>query len=163
MLIAFVAAYSVGAFGRNLPYAMAVLGGFAVTTGSATSRRSRADMLWTCLALCLPLAVGLTARRLRGQTQAAEHRAQVVQQDQQALAAAAAAEERRRIARELHDIVSHSLGVVVLHAGAAEQVLDRDPDKAREALRSDTHGRAGGDCGDGNPGRADPRRRRAAA
>ena len=45
-------------------------------------------------------------------------------------------EERRRIARELHDIISHSLGVLVLQAGAAEQVLERDPERAREVLHS---------------------------
>jgi signal transduction histidine kinase len=58
-----------------------------------------------------------------------------MQQEQQALAEAAARQERQRIARELHDIISHGLGVMVLQAGAAEQVLDRDPSKAREALQ----------------------------
>jgi len=50
---------------------------------------------------------------------------------------AMAAEERGRIARELHDIVSHGLGIVVVQAGAAEQVLDREPERARDALRVD--------------------------
>jgi signal transduction histidine kinase len=54
------------------------------------------------------------------------------EQDEQARAAVEA--ERRRITRDLHDVISHSLGVVVLQAGAAEQVLTRDPDKARELL-----------------------------
>jgi signal transduction histidine kinase len=56
------------------------------------------------------------------------------EQDERALAAAE--EERRRIARELHDILAHSLGVLVLQAGAAEQVLERDPARAREVLHS---------------------------
>jgi len=58
-----------------------------------------------------------------------------MQQEQQALTEAAARQERQRIARELHDIISHGLGVVVLQAGAAEQVLDQDPGKAREAMQ----------------------------
>ena len=50
--------------------------------------------------------------------------------------AAAVAGERRRIARELHDIISHALGVMVLQAGAADQALDGEPVKARKAVRT---------------------------
>lgn len=46
----------------------------------------------------------------------------------------AAATERRRIARELHDIVAHSLSIVALQAAAAEQFLVRDPERARTHL-----------------------------
>ena len=48
----------------------------------------------------------------------------------------AALNERARIARELHDVISHSVSVMVVQAGAAEQVFDSDPDQARNALRS---------------------------
>lgn len=74
----------------------------------------------------------LAGRTIRSRTE----RAGELEREQLELANATAEAERRRIARELHDVISHSLGVLVLQAGAAEQVLDRDPERAREVLRS---------------------------
>ena len=46
------------------------------------------------------------------------------------------------MARELHDSVGHALNVVVLHAGAAQRIIDKKPELAREALDSiETAGR----------------------
>jgi signal transduction histidine kinase len=42
--------------------------------------------------------------------------------------------ERLRIAREMHDTVAHSIGIVALQAGAARRVIDSRPDRARDAL-----------------------------
>ena len=55
-----------------------------------------------------------------------------VERDQQAVIAAAA--ERTRIARELHDIVSHTLSVVITLADAAALVSRADPERGTEAM-----------------------------
>lgn len=48
----------------------------------------------------------------------------------------AVAAERARIARDLHDIVAHSVSVIVVQAAAAEEVLGREPERARAPLRA---------------------------
>jgi signal transduction histidine kinase len=48
----------------------------------------------------------------------------------------AVAEERSRIARELHDVVAHNVGLMVVQAQGAQRVLDRDPQRARQALET---------------------------
>jgi signal transduction histidine kinase len=56
------------------------------------------------------------------------------ERDQQTLLAAAA--ERARISREMHDVVAHSLAVVISLANGATAKLGRDPEQSREALAS---------------------------
>jgi signal transduction histidine kinase len=60
---------------------------------------------------------------------------------QAALAAHAVADERRRIAREVHDVIAHSLSVTLLHVTGARRALqqDRDVDDAVEALEHAEH------------------------
>lgn len=45
------------------------------------------------------------------------------------------AEQRLQIARDLHDVLANSIGVMVVHAEAAEEVLADDPDRAAQAMR----------------------------
>ncbi|GHE00978.1 sensor histidine kinase [Streptomyces alanosinicus] len=44
--------------------------------------------------------------------------------------------ERLRIAREMHDMVAHSIGAIAIQAGAAKRAVDSQPDGVREALGS---------------------------
>jgi signal transduction histidine kinase len=79
----------------------------------------------------------LLGRALRGRGERAaqlEQRAARLEADQQAQAQAAVAAERARIARELHDVIAHSVSVMVIQAGAAEQLLEETPERARGPL-----------------------------
>jgi signal transduction histidine kinase len=74
---------------------------------------------------------GRVQRTDRAEARTAELEAQREQQIQVAVA-----DERALIARELHDVVAHSVSLMVLQAGAARQALDRNPEKAREPMLS---------------------------
>jgi signal transduction histidine kinase len=56
--------------------------------------------------------------------------------EQRRMARDAVAQERLRIARELHDVVAHSMSVIAVQAGTGRTVIDDDPDLARQALIS---------------------------
>lgn len=57
-----------------------------------------------------------------------------LEQAQAALAEQAVAQERQRIAREIHDVIAHSLTVTMLHLTGARLALEHDPREATEAL-----------------------------
>ncbi|MBF4623268.1 histidine kinase [Clavibacter sp. VKM Ac-2872] len=54
---------------------------------------------------------------------------------QAARSRAAVAAERTRMARELHDVAAHHLTALVVQAGAAERLVDLDPERAKDSLR----------------------------
>jgi signal transduction histidine kinase len=63
-------------------------------------------------------------------------RAERLDAEREQLARSAASAERARIARELHDVITHSVSVMVIQAGAARMVMDSDPERAEASLES---------------------------
>ncbi|GLI31815.1 MULTISPECIES: sensor histidine kinase [Brachybacterium] len=78
--------------------------------------------------------LGLLAQSRRGHTEALQERADQLARERDAREAIAAAEERARIAREIHDIVSHSLGTMVVMADGAAQTVASSPEQAGHAM-----------------------------
>jgi signal transduction histidine kinase len=108
----------------------------AIYTARTPETQGIGGWLWIAIVLAVAFGLGLASRARHSRARAAEERAIDLEREHEDVAAVAAEDERRRIARELHDIVSHSLATMVLQAGAAEQVLDRDQDAARSAMAS---------------------------
>ncbi|ASR33868.1 hypothetical protein BAY61_01415 [Prauserella marina] len=86
--------------------------------------------------LAIPGLIGLYVRTTRAYAAELAARVTRLEGERELRAAAAAAEERTRIARELHDVAAHDLSAIVVQAGAADRLVDRDPEQARHALSS---------------------------
>jgi signal transduction histidine kinase len=78
------------------------------------------------------IAYVLRTNRERGLVLA--ERAATAERERDHLARLAAADERAFIARELHDVVAHSLAVMIAQADGARYVLDTDTERARKAM-----------------------------
>ena len=74
-----------------------------------------------------------TRRRLEA-VAAAQQRAAELERAREELARRAVTEERLRIARELHDVVAHSMSIIAVQSGVGVHVLDSQPEEARKAL-----------------------------
>jgi signal transduction histidine kinase len=84
-------------------------------------------------------AAWTAGRALAGRTLRAElfeQRALAAEQQAQWRAAAAVAEERLRIAREMHDVVAHSVSVMTLHVSGVRRLLRPEQTEEREALEA---------------------------
>jgi signal transduction histidine kinase len=95
---------------------------------------SNIPLIWVPFLIACAAGRLLRSREL-AHTQIRTH-AERLEAEQEETIRTALHEERARIARELHDIVAHSVSVMVVQAGAAEDLLARDPQSARLPLRS---------------------------
>ena len=90
---------------------------------------------WT-LFVGVPFVVGRAVSSRVALTRELRANAERLEREQQERARHAAADERNRIARELHDVVAHSVSVMVIQTQAARRVAAGDREAARDALSS---------------------------
>ena len=148
VLVILVATYSVGAHSRSQRESLAGLA--AILVELIVIWRGSADPgdLWSLWSLVLfgllggTWLVGDTLRRRTAQMADAQQRAARLEQGREDESRRAVTEERARIARELHDVIAHSVSIMVVQAAAARRVLDKHPETARTSLEAiETTGR----------------------
>ena len=88
----------------------------------------------TLLAVAVAWLAGENLRNRRARIRALEERSARLEREREERAAQAVAEERLRIARELHDVVAHSMSVIAVQSGVGHHVIDTQPEQARAAL-----------------------------
>ena len=112
------------------------LGGLLAISQSVPSLRNPSEWAFDSVVLAaiwiLGKVVGTRGRRI---VELGSH-AERLERDREEEARAAVAEERRRLARELHDIVAHSVSVIAVQAEAGESLVSRDPARAEESFRA---------------------------
>ena len=125
-------------FGARASLPRGLLGALAamllvLLQGGLLSDEAAPDLLFGGILVFAGFGAG---RLVRLRSQALETVARGARAQAEAAREAAVASERARIARELHDLIAHSLSVMVVQAAAAEQVLDGDAVRARRALQA---------------------------
>ncbi|MFF2141832.1 sensor histidine kinase [Kitasatospora sp. NPDC058190] len=139
-----VVALSVLAFAE----AVAVMMVSMLTPGDSTVEQ---PALWVQVLIAVLVAVGLTvppvvtglyvgARRrliesLKDRAHGLETELDLLAEQAQERARRARLEERTRIAREMHDVVAHRVSLMVVHAGALERIVAKDPEKAAQSAK----------------------------
>jgi signal transduction histidine kinase len=140
---ALIAIYASAAYSENRRHAYmgagfaAVLIGLILVANWDPETAQVADLIANYVIFGTAWVAGDNIRQRRERVRALEERAVLAEQSRDEEAARAVSAERTRIARELHDVVAHSVSVMVVQAGAARRVLQQaepDPDRAIQAL-----------------------------
>jgi len=97
---------------------------------------SQDELLTIPLLFGIGWLIGFALRERTERTEAAEERARRAEREREVAARVAVAEERARIARELHDVVAHSMSVMVLQVGAVRHRMPDSAARERDALRN---------------------------
>jgi signal transduction histidine kinase len=86
------------------------------------------------LGIAVAWIVAETLRNRRARWAELNARAERLEREREEQARRAVAEERLRIARELHDVVAHSMSVIAVQSAVGGHVMDTQPEEARHAL-----------------------------
>jgi signal transduction histidine kinase len=129
--------YGAGAFLQGLRSWLGL--GLALAFAAIVSlpKESAPAALFDGIALVvLPWVVGRTRRAAAARERASRQLAEELDAERELHVRAAALGERVRLAREIHDVVAHSVSVMVIQAAGARIVMDNDPVRADMSLRS---------------------------
>jgi len=107
----------------------------AVTSTAHVWVLSRDSVTLWLLVVGVATCGGLVVRFARWVARSARARADVRETELQMATASAVSAERRTFARDLHDVVSHAVGLIAVQSGAAEVAWPADPSGTRESLR----------------------------
>jgi signal transduction histidine kinase len=138
LLVALAATYAVAAY-RDLRIALAgmaiALAGIWIGVAGQTTN-NHSDFAFAAVVVSAGWLVGRGMRGRVRQTAELAERTRQLEEAREAERLAAVAEERRRIARDLHDVIAHSVSVMVVQAGAAEDIFARNPEGVLEPIRA---------------------------
>lgn len=134
-----VALYTVVAQGKRVPalaVAAAVLAVFALDKLllPGANPPEFEGLLWVTGFITSAVVLGEVSRSRRDYLTAVEERAHEAERTREEEARRRAGEERLRIAREVHDVIGHSISLINVQAGVAAHLMDHDPEQARRAL-----------------------------
>jgi signal transduction histidine kinase len=138
-LAVLVGMYSVVKYGRRMLGAWLAAATVAVGIVIEVGRHGEPKTWWTLAIWYVGVCGGVwlmayTVRARRIYVAGLEERAATLEREREHLAQIAVADERAAIARELHDVVAHSLAVMIVQADGGRYAFDSDPVQARTAL-----------------------------
>ncbi|MFC4060471.1 sensor histidine kinase [Planomonospora corallina] len=119
---------------RRVAAGLAGTAAFVAMMLTATGNAGAGDVAVALVMSTVAGGAGVAVRRYRRLALRAQELAVQAEERGELLAREAVAEERFRIARELHDVVAHSVSVMVMQAGATRLMLDPGQTAQREAL-----------------------------
>jgi signal transduction histidine kinase len=136
------AAYSAAVAGKGLP-AAAVLGAFVVVgggvarldEGESLAEVLREGLITDAALLAAVLLLGEAVRNRRARAEEVRARLRLAEHEREREAERRVQQERLRIAREMHDVLAHTIAAINVQAGVAGDVIDKEPDRARASLQ----------------------------
>jgi signal transduction histidine kinase len=114
--------------------ALALVQGIAIWVGYNDPTQSGGDYAWTAIIFAIAWVVGFALGGKFREADEAKERVVRAEREREERARLAVSDERARIARELHDVVGHSVSVMTVQASAVRRLVDPDQEKVRDAL-----------------------------
>ena len=136
-LTALVAVYTFASL-RPTPISLPGLAAVVTLASAAATFGSNADAttaIGNAIVLTVAWYLGTTGHQRRLDLARLEERTKELEEARDELAHTAVTEERLRIARELHDVMAHSMSMIAVQSGVGAHVIDHNPEEAKCSLQ----------------------------